>query len=217
MLSKSTFAFLHDLESHNNRDWFQANKARYDAAKQDFAGFIAVLLNHLTQFDEELSGTQAEECLFRIFRDVRFSKNKAPYKTNFGAYMAPGGRKSMKPGYYLHLDPKQCFLAGGAYCPEPPQLLKIRQRIANHPDEFFGSLSAPAFKKTFGDLSASENKLVKVPKGFPTEHVAAEYLKYKSYIAFREIKPSEFGEVEKLAAQFQLIKPLNDFLRRAIS
>ena len=216
MLSKHTFAFLQDLEANNNREWFHANKARYDAAKNDFAGFVTVLINRLAQFDDELSGTRADECLFRIFRDVRFSKNKAPYKTNFGAYMAPGGRKAMLPGYYIHVDPQQCFLAGGAYRPEPPQLLKIRQHIADYTPEFFSIVGDPSFQKTFGDLSAGEDKLAKVPKGFPKEHEAAEYLKNKSFIAYRAIKKNEFGDVEKLAAHFQLIQPLNEFLRRAV-
>lgn len=217
MITKNTLQFLKDLEQNNNRDWFQSHKAQYESAKNNFADFITVLINHIAMFDEELFGTLAAECTFRIFRDVRFAKNKAPYKSNFGAYMAPGGRKSMRPGYYIHLDPAGSFIAGGAYCPEPPQLFKIRQSIATNTREFYKIIGNADFKRMFGEISPFDSPLVNVPKGFPKDHEAAEYLKYKSYIVSKKIKPSECNDIEKLAAQFHVMKPLNDFLRRALA
>lgn len=216
MLKKSTFEFLRNLESNNNRDWFQANKAEYDQAVKNFADFVNELIKRISVFDTALIGVDAKQSVFRIFRDVRFSKDKSPYKTNFGAFMAPGGRKSGLPGYYIHLDAWDSFLAGGSWCPEPEALLKTRNKIAEETDKFFSIIRDSEFNKAFGDLSPVDQKLVNVPKGFPKEHEAAEYLKYKNYIASRKIKQSDFSKLDFMEKQFQLMTPLNLFLRNAL-
>ena len=127
---KSVFKFLKKLKKNNNRDWFKANKNEFDSARADFIEAVDRLITGLSRFDPDMAGTNAEDCVFRIYRDVRFSNDKTPYKTAFGAAMQPDGRSCGIPGYYLHISPGESLLAGGAYQPPGPQLKKIRNRIA---------------------------------------------------------------------------------------
>lgn len=217
MIAKETLGFLKKLEKNNNREWFQENKKLYEAANRDFTDFITALIGGVASFDDSLTGTMAKDCTFRIFRDVRFSKDKSPYKTNFGAYMAQGGRKSMQPGYYLHFDSKECFVAGGAYMPEPAALLKIRQAIAENTREFFAIIKDKGFTNAFGGLSPHDAPLKNPPKGFPKEHEAMQYLKYKHFIASCNLSPEEIGDPTIAAGFFKLMLPLNEFLRKAIA
>ena len=200
MLEKKTLEFLRNLEANNDREWFQANKEKYEAAKINFAAFIANVIERIAEFDDDLRGVEVGQCVFRIFRDVRFSKNKDPYKTHFGAFMADGGRKSMNPGYYLHLDPRQSFIAGGVYRPDPERLLSIRRAIAERTDEFLAIISEPHFQKLFGEVSSHGEQLVKMPPGFPKDHKAGEYLKFKTYIVSRNVSEKEISDPEFVAA-----------------
>lgn len=216
MLSEA-FEFILKLETNNNREWFRQHKPQYESARRQFSEFIDKLLSEIVRFDGEMIDVNAEDCIFRIYRDIRFSQNKDPYKTNFGAYMSPGGRRSMRPGYYLHIDPRASFIAGGSYYPESQKLRQIRQHIAENPRDFAAVIENPAFKKNFGDVESHGDTLVNVPKGFPRDHEAAKYLKYKCFIASREVAPSDLNDPEIIAEYFKLIKPLNDFLRHAIN
>ena len=128
-MKRTIINFLKDLEQNNNREWFQANKVHYDTAKAEFETFINSLIPAIAKFDDSVKLITAKECIFRIFRDVRFAKDKSPYKTNFGAFIAKGGRKNHGPGYYFHLQPGECFLSGGVWMPSPDIMKKIRQEI----------------------------------------------------------------------------------------
>ena len=206
------------LDRNNNREWLQGHKPDFERAKEDFASFVADLIGRIAKFDPKIGGLLPESCTFRIYRDVRFSKDKKPYKTNFGAYLSAGGRKSATPGYYFHLQPGHSFLAAGKYNPEPVELLKIRTAIANHTDEFVKILNARNFKKCCGEIHGQ--RLKTAPKGFPTDHEAIEYLKLKNFLAFVELHDDKFVLSKEfptfVAGTFKQTKPLVDFLRRAL-
>lgn len=217
MLHKPTIGFLKKLKKNNNREWFNTNKNLYEDSKKDFCFFIGEVIDRISEFDSAVSGLQPEKCVFRTYRDVRFSKDKKPYKTNMGASMNPGGRKSNVAGYYFHLEPGSCFLAGGKWMPEPDELKIIRTAIMNNPRRFKNIASNKDFKKYFDDVHGE--KLKTSPKGFPKEHEAIEYLKLKSFIAYSEIKGDKkiLGKnfPDQAAKVFKAMKPLIDFLREA--
>jgi uncharacterized protein (TIGR02453 family) len=219
MLARETIQFLARLDRHNNRDWLQANKAEFETAKEDFANFIGELIGRISAFDPGFRGLLAESCIFRIYRDVRFSQDKRPYKNNFGAYLSPGGRKSGSPGYYFHLQPGQSFLAAGKYHPEAREMLQIRNAIANQTATFFKLLKSASFKKNFGELRG--DKLKTAPKGFLKDHPAIEYLKHKSFIVYQQLPDDEVLLGRQfpvtLAGSFKQAKPLLDFLREALA
>lgn len=195
---KTTLSFLKKLKKNNNRDWFKAHKDEYDSAREEFAAVVDKLIKGISRFDPEMAGTNAEDCLFRIYRDIRFSPDKTPYKIAFGASMQPGGRKSSIPGYYVHVSPGECFMAGGVYMPPAPELKKIRDRIAGDLKGFKKIVKAKKFAETFGEISGEQLKTA--PKGFPKDHEAIEYLRYKSFIAYHD-KVSE-----KLAMSGDFVK-----------
>lgn len=218
MLKKDTLDFLKKLDKNNNREWFGEHKSEFIAAKENIAALTASLISGISKFDPAISGTLPEDCVFRIYRDVRFSKNKDPYKNNLGAYIAPGGRKSMLPGYYFHIQPGQCFIAAGLHMPEPSELLKVRKAIAARTDEFAKILKASSFKERFGELRSE--KLKTVPKGFAADHPAIEYLKMRSMAAYREYKNDKAvlskDYPKSLVGDAKAMFPLVMFLRSAL-
>lgn len=218
MIKQATFDFLNDLKANNNRDWFKANKKQYDAAKDNIIAFLSELIPKIKVFDEGIGALQPKECLFRIYRDVRFSKNKAPYKTNFGASISPGGKKMMSAGYYINIATAgECFAGGGMYMP-PSKLLKaIRQEIDYNSKTFEAILNAPDFKSTYGELQHLALKTA--PKGYPKDHPYIHLLRYKSYVATKKFTEAEVLSThfaDEVAASFSVLKPLNDFLNEAI-
>lgn len=217
-LSTETIRFLKNLDKNNNRDWFIANKKEFEKAKDNILALTGTLIDKVSKFDPEINGLQPEECIFRIYRDVRFSKDKSPYKNNLGAYIAPGGRKSMAPGYYMHIQPGQCFIAAGKHMPDGPELLKIRKAIASKTGEFLKIVHDKNFLKNFGEFHGDSLKTI--PKGFPADHEAAEYLKLKEFTAFRGVKDDKFvtsAEYPKfLAESCKQMYPLVAFLRKAL-
>ncbi len=219
MLAKETITFLKRLDRNNNREWLQAHKPDFERAKEDFARFVADLIGRIAKFDPKVGALLPESCVFRIYRDVRFSPDKKPYKTNFGAYFSPGGRKSGIPGYYFHLQPGHSFLAAGKHSPEPGELLRIRRAIADHSSDFLKIIEAKNFEKCFGEIHGQ--KLKTTPKGFPKEHKAIEYLKLKSFVAYVELHDDEFVISKEfptyVASAFKETKPLVDFLRKALA
>jgi uncharacterized protein (TIGR02453 family) len=219
MLQASTLKFLRDLKKNNQKAWFDLHRPAYEEAKQDFEKFIQQLIDRHGKKDETISGLQARKCLFRINRDVRFSKDKSPYKTNFGAYINGGGKKSILGGYYFHLEPGASFAGGGLWMPQPAELRLVRQEIDYCFDEFRKILSARKFKTVFGDLSRGEEySLVKVPQGFEKDNPAAEYLKLKSFVALRPVTDKELlsGSLLKNSmAIFEALQPLLTFLNRS--
>ncbi|HEY3249610.1 MAG TPA: DUF2461 domain-containing protein [Ignavibacteria bacterium] len=220
MLKKSTLDFLKKLKKNNNRDWFNANKHLYEDARYDFEVLVFDIIQKIAEYDESVSGVDPKSCLFRIYRDVRFSKNKSPYKTNLAADIQQGGRKSNFAGYYFHVEPDSCMLAGGIYMPPPDKLLAIRRFIADSYKEFEKIVRAKDFKKEFKQLWQGEDKLKTIPKGFEKEHPAADYLKNKSFIVIQELDDVKILSnkfVYQAAKVFKTMKPFNDFLNRAVT
>lgn len=218
MISQETLSFLKNLDKNNNRDWFQANKKAFESANANLVAFSGYLIGEISKFDPEIAGIDPKSCVFRIYRDVRFSKDKSPYKTNLGTYLSPGGRKSMVPGYYFHLQPKQSFIAGGKHMPDSGELLKIRSAIADRTDELLKIVRKKSYVESFGDMRGGQLKTA--PKGFPADHKAIEYLKLKDFMAFREFPDDKFlvsKEFPKLLVKnCKEMYPLIAFLREAL-
>src|SRR5210317_948667 len=144
--------FLRELSENNNREWFNDNKIRYTESKEKILFLTDVLINEISKFDSSIRGVAPKDCMFRIFRDVRFSKDKRPYKTNFGSFICKGGRKSMNPGYYFHVEPNSSFIGGGIYMPPAEPLRAIRNYMAEHAEEFLEITNEPSFKEEFPEM-----------------------------------------------------------------
>lgn len=211
--------FLGHLKDNNNRDWFHANKKMYDAAKAEMEAFVDILIPQIAAFDPSVKYVTARDCLFRIFRDVRFSKDKSPYKTNMGAWIAKGGRKFPGPGYYLHIQPGESMLAGGVYMPEPDQLKKIRQEIYYNAEEFKAILGNKNARKYFNGLSEWDKQKIP-PRDFPRDFPDIDLLKYRHYTVAHMLTDKRMTEKDfsKLVVKvFGLMQPLNAFLGRALN
>jgi uncharacterized protein (TIGR02453 family) len=212
--------FLKDLAKNNNREWFEKNKHRFNAAKTDFEVFVTGLLAEMIKFDESLAGLEPEKLIFRIYRDVRFSKDKSPYKKNMSAAMSSAGKGLVVPGYYFHIEPgNKSMLGAGLYMPLPENLVKVRQEIDYNGATLTKIMKERKFKSNFGDFW-NEDKLKNVPKGYAKDHPRAEWLKLKSFIVMRSF--SDKGVADKkflrnIAGIAKAAKPLNDFLEEAIS
>ncbi|MDE3214150.1 MAG: DUF2461 domain-containing protein [Bacteroidota bacterium] len=221
MIHSSTLGFLKTLKKHNHKTWFDAHRTGYLAAKADFEAFVQNLLDHTVKLDEDLRSLVVKDCVFRINRDVRFSKDKSPYKTNMGAYLNKGGKKAPFAGYYFHLEPGgKSFAGGGLWMPEGTALKAVRQEIDYSQAEFRKIITAPSFKKQYGDLDRSSGySLVNVPRGYEKDHPLADYLKLKSFVALRPL-PDTLLSDKKLGKEvldaFRALYPLVKFLNRAI-
>jgi uncharacterized protein (TIGR02453 family) len=220
MLQSSTFKFLRDLKKNNNKPWFDAHRGDYEKAKKDFEQFIQSVIDKHGKSDAGIKDLVAKNCLFRINRDVRFSKDKSPYKTNFGAHINKGGKKSMLAGYYFHLEPGQCFAGGGIWMPMPDDLKKVRQEVDYNFAEFKKIIGSKKFKSVYGDLSKdAEYMLSRVPKGYEPDNPAAEYLKLKSFIAMINIKDADLASkylLKKTIEAFETLQPLLNFINRSL-
>lgn len=212
---KSTFNFLKQLAKNNSKEWFDINRKTYEASKEEFIEVVKSIINKSASFDSGLAGLEAKKCLFRINRDVRFSKNKAPYKLNMGASINPGGKKDMGAGYYMHIEPGKSFLAGGCYMPQPEVLAKIRQEIDYNTADFKKILSAKDFKTYFKDLS-QEDKLKTAPRGYEKTHPEIALIQHKHFIVVHHLKDSEVMDKSfpvYASKVFKAMLPLNQFLR----
>ena len=220
MLSKDTLQFLEDLKANNNRDWFLANKKRYEDYKKDYHQLIGDLLEAMKPHDGSLEMLEIKNCTFRINRDIRFSKDKSPYKTHMGIWLPAGIRNGESSGYYLHIEKDASFVGGGLYSPMPEQLQKIRKEISFFYDDLETILNEKSFLSTYGNLNRNENSTLKnPPKGYEKEHPAIEYLKLKSFTATQKIDFSTItqkGLVAEVAIKMLALKPLNDFINRAL-
>jgi uncharacterized protein (TIGR02453 family) len=209
--------FLKELDANNQRDWFEINRSRYEKARQVFLSLTAWLIDEIRKFDSEVPLLLPKDCMFRIFRDVRFSNDKRPFKTNFGSYMSRGGRKSGFAGYYLHLSPDELFIAGGNYMPPPEHLHAIRQEIYYHPEVYNNLLTMEPFKSTFDQHYFDALKTA--PKGYPKDWEHLNLIKNRSYgfghhLTEVEVLAPDFPE--KCIQYFKIIYPMNQFLNRAI-
>ena len=220
MLKSTTIKFLKDLKKNNNKAWFDSNRKYYDDAKKDFEGLIQSVIDKQGKNDKLIAGLKAKECLFRINRDIRFSKDKTPYKTNLGASINRGGKKSLFAGYYLHCEPGESFVGGGLWVPMPPELKKVRQEIDYNFPEFKKIICNKKFKSVYGDLyKGSDATLSKLPHGFEKDNPAADYIKLKSFIAMKKLNESTLGsrDLEKTVVEaFSALQPLVEFINRSL-
>lgn len=221
MLTKDTLQFLEDLKANNNRDWFLENKKRYEAVKKDYHQLVGSLLDAMKPLDSSLEMLEVKNCVFRINRDVRFSKDKSPYKTNLGIWISPRSKHIEAPGYYLHIENGNCFVGGGLYCPQPDQLQKIRKEIHFFYDDLTEILNDQKFKSTYQNLTRDENSTLKnPPKGYDKEDPAIEFLKLKSFTAIQKIDTklaTQKDFVSIIAEKMIVLKPFNSFIDRALS
>jgi len=210
MLRKDTLTFLENLQKNNNREWFQANKSYYESARCDVEALVQQLIHATAQFDPDNGLPDPKKCIFRIYRDVRFSIDKSPYKTNFGAII--GYNKS---GYYLHISPDEYFLACGYYLLTLEQLKKIRIGIYDYFNDFQQIINAPDFRTVIGDLQRDEDTLKRVPNEFDKSHPAAEYMKLKRFYVMKSFTEKQLlsdGFVAYATEIFQTMLPLKHFL-----
>lgn len=217
MITKDILMFLGDLKQNNNREWFAENKKHYENANKSLLKLVDQVIPIVQHIDSTVGDLVAKDCIFRIYRDTRFSPDKTPYKTNMGAYFARGGRKSVYAGYYMHLEPGGSMLAGGIWMPEPEVLKRIRQEIYYNSIEFKTLLSAKAFKDYFGVLS-EDGKLKNPPRDFPADFHDIELLKHKNFTMFHLIDDATVcsDEFPMLVNKvFEAMKPVNKFLNRA--
>jgi len=211
--------FLSELKVNNNREWFAENKAWYDQVRTGFEQMCKELITEISTFDDPIKHVEVKECVFRIYRDTRFSNDKTPYKTHFGVYIASaGGRKSQHAGYYLHLDPTGCFISTGVWCPDPAVLKALRQSVYDNIDELNEIRNRPEFSQYFKGFF-EEDKLKTVPRGFPKDFPDAELLKLKHYLVDYQLDetilhaPDFVSQVARIA---KCAYPFNQFLNYTV-
>lgn len=221
MLQSSTIQFLKSLSKNNNKIWFDAHRNLYLDAKVDFENFVSTLIKKTAQFDSDVKELQLKDCVFRINRDIRFSKNKTPYKTNMGASIDRGGKKSIYAGYYFHAEPGgKSFAGGGIWMPMAPELKKIRQEIDYCFDEFKSIIKNKNFISEYKQLDNSPDvKLNSLPRGYAKENPAAEFLKFKSIIALKPLTDQDLTSkalIQKTIKAFKALTPLVKFINKAL-
>ena len=221
MLSIKSIQFLNDLKANNNREWFLANKKRYEEYKQDYNQLIGAFLEVMKPKDASLELLEIKNCTFRINRDIRFSKDKSPYKSHMGIWMNTNSSGINAPVYYIHIEKGKSFVAGGFYSPEAPDLKKIRKEIAFFYEDLEKIVTDATFKKYFSGLDRNEtNALKNAPKDFEKDHPAIEFLKLKSFTVSTRIDDSELIDknfVATTAEKLIALKPLIDFLNRGLA
>jgi len=217
-MKKDLLDFLEQLKENNDRQWFQQHKSQFEEAKTEIESFVSSIIPMIAKYDQGVRFVEAKDCIFRIFRDVRFAKDKSPYKINMGAWITPSGRKSSGPGYYIHFQPGESFLSAGVYMPEPEALKKIRKEIYYNVSEFKGILEDGKLKKYFHGL-AEMDKAKSAPKDFPKDFQDIDLLKNKHYILTHPMSDKiicrdDFNEL--VVKVFQSAQPFNRFLGRAL-
>jgi uncharacterized protein (TIGR02453 family) len=211
-------AYLADLAENNEREWFEAHRSEYQALRDDFTAFLGQVIARIAEWDEGMRWKDPKDCIFRIYRDVRFSNNKAPYKTTFSAHISEQNRRGGPPGYYLEIDQTGTMLAaGGIWMPEPKTLARLRDSIAEHPQRLEKVLRSRGFKKTFGDLQG--DRLTRPPRGYSDATPLIEYIKLKSFIVWRERDVRTAAHDDALAwltDSFRTARPLVDWARTSL-
>jgi len=219
MITKEVFDFLKELKVNNTRDWFIENKKRYEQQKKTVESFITSLIDGVHSFDSEITGITYKDCMFRINRDIRFSLDKSPYKTNMGGFIAKGGRNSMNAGYYLHIEPGASFIGGGIYMPPSDKLKLIRNEVYFNADEFKKIIHDKAFVKYFNELW-DDSRLKNPPKDFPKDFPEIELLKYKNYTVIHKLDDEQLLGTDfynYVITVFKAMYPLNKFLNRGLN
>ena len=218
MISKQTLTFLRGLKKNNNKEWLDANRATYELCRAEYQVFVGEVLKGLKSIDKTLSELEAKKCMFRINRDIRFSKNKDPYKTNFGSYFSKGGKTIKCAGYYFHLEPGNSFIAGGYWMPPSPDLKKIRSEIDYCFEEFKQLTKVKSFRSAFNDLDR-EAVLSRPPQGYESDNPALAYLKLKSFTVTAAVSDEELlnkNLAKKAVSHFEAMKPLIHFINRSL-
>lgn len=214
--------FLSDLSDNNCKEWFDANKARYREAKAVFDDFACELIGRIQTFDPQMEGLSLKDCTYRIYRDVRFSKDKSPYKTHMGVFVCKGGKKSGRSGYYFHIEPKgQNYLGGhllccGAYCPEPAVIKSVREDFMLSGDQIVETIQKT---KTHGFAVSMENMLKRVPAGYPADSPYADFLRMKNYLVEKSVGDRYIlGKdlAKRVAEEFECCLDFNTRLNMAI-
>jgi uncharacterized protein (TIGR02453 family) len=219
MLHKTTLQFLQKLQKNNNKPWMDANRPAYEAAKADWEQLVDAVIKGVAKLDAGFADLTGKQCTFRMNRDVRFSKNKEPYKCNFGASIKIGGKKSAYAGFYFHTQPGSNFIGGGFWLPEPPVLAKIRQEIDYDLAAFKKIITNKKFKEIYTNGLSTEYSLVNIPKGYDAENAAAEYLKLKSFTAVSSFSDAEIMSKDAakiIITKLTALKPFLDFLNRGV-
>jgi uncharacterized protein (TIGR02453 family) len=221
MLSKDSLQFLDDLKANNNRDWFLDNKKRYEVFKKDYQQLVSDFLDAMKPLDPSLEMLEVKNCTFRINRDIRFSKDKSPYKDHIGVWLSSGAKGKNRSGYYVHTARSGSFIAGGFYCPEAEDLKKVRKEIAYFHEDLEEIINNKNFQKEFGDFDRNEKNLLKnPPRGYEKDHPAIEFLKLKSFETSQKFDIEETTKedfVAKMSKKLIVLKPLNDFINRAVT
>lgn len=217
-MRKEIFSFLKDLKSNNNREWFQVNKNRYDQARHEFESFINELIPVIRMIDPSVDLITAKDCVFRIYRDVRFSPDKSPYKTNMGAYITRGGKSSIFAGYYVHFEPGSSFLAGGLYMPPPEVLKKVREEIYFQPEDFKQIIYNKDFVRVFGKID-DPDKMKNPPKGFSKDFPDIDLIKFRNYAVMHYVDDEltlQDNYLEYSRSVFETLYPLNVYFNRLL-
>jgi uncharacterized protein (TIGR02453 family) len=221
MLQTSTLQFLKQLAKNNNKEWFDVNRKKYEAAKADYVQSVQKIIEEFSKTDATLASVDAKKCMFRINRDIRFSKDKSPYKINMGASINAGGKISFNAGYYLHIQPGESFVGGGVYQPMPDVLKKVRQEVDYNFDEFSKIINSKKFKAIYknGLSKGGEMSLSRPPKGYDENNPAIEYLKLKSFIAMTPLTDEQITDkkfVATVVKAFDALHPMIVFLNKAL-
>lgn len=220
---KEILNFLRELSCNNNKEWFTANKGRYLEVQQQWYSFCETLIGEIGQYDEAIRSLTIKDCTYRIYRDTRFSKDKSPYKTHFGVFLAPGGKKSMHAGYYFHISageegnyPNGHMLAAGNYCYDPKAVKILREDISDGWEEFKTQVldvADPAFEPSM------EDALKRVPKEYPADAPYADFMRMKSYGLMMHVDDRFITAphlAKRVAALFRTTKPMIDYINRAV-
>ena len=220
---KTTISFLKELRVNNNKEWFTANRSRYQTIQKDLNKFIEQLINGIAKFDPTIAALTAKDCSFRIYRDTRFSHDKTPYKTHIGIFICKGGKNSGNAGYYFHIEPKGkgwlggSLLAAGLYCPEPPILKSVREDILSNGENFVKTIN---IAKGFTWDDDEEGKLSRPPKGFPADSPYIEYIKQKSFSLIQSFDEKLLDDEKKLLdfciKEFKKTKAFVEHVNRAV-
>ncbi len=218
-LDPVVFEFLSELRNNNNREWYHEHKKMYREARACVESFIDHLIPEMIPLNPAFQGLTAKQTMFRIFRDIRFSKDKTPYKTNFGAVIAPGGRKSKYSGLYIHIEPSKSMVGGGIYHPPKEILDAVRKEIYYNGDELCRILDDEEFKKYYGEISSMGDELKRLPKGYDQDAPNQDLLKMKTITAMHllsdEVLVSDQA-IPEIVKAYRIILPFNSFFNEAI-
>lgn len=237
MDQKRILKFLREVMANNNRPWFQQHKAEYDAVRAEFERGVAQLLERIVSFDPEIAHLTVKDCTYRFYRDTRFSQDKSPYKNHFGAYIDAKGKKALRGGYYMHLEPDHCLVAVGNYWLPTNILTSCRNEMMANTDQWLKCVESKAFRKYFGTSEADDakamsfqsswdtpqgfglEKLKTCPSGFPRDWEYVRYLRLKDYCAWHAVSETFFegdGWLDEVEKMFRAAKPMMDFMNAVI-